>query len=218
MLYLTSDPHGGENTKGLLEYEKIATKDDLLIILGDLELNFKETELNKKFFEYFKNLKCNIAFLDGNHENFDYLETFPEEDWHGGKVHRLSENIVHLKRGEIFEIEGKTFLCFGGCKSSSRWKELGLYWPQEEPTEEELNNALKNIKRHGNKVDYVLTHRYYEEMSPTDITYSKPLDDFLKYTRKNVTYTHWYSGHAHEKMKYDSKHTVIFDELLKIEL
>lgn len=218
MLYLTSDPHGGENVKGLKEYEKIATKDDLLIILGDLELNFKETELNKEFFKYFKNLKCNIAFLDGNHENFDYIETFPEEEWLGGKVHRLSENIVHLKRGEIFEIFGKTFLCFGGCKSSSRWKELGLYWPQEEPTAEELNNALKNIKRHGNKVDYVLTHRYYEEMSPTDITYSKPLDDFLKYTRKNVTYTHWYSGHAHEKMKYDSKHTVIFDELVKIEL
>ena len=31
-----------------------------------------------------------FVFLDGNHENFDFLATFPVEQWNGGKIHRIS--------------------------------------------------------------------------------------------------------------------------------
>lgn len=31
-------------------------------------------------------------------------------EWQGGKVHEIEEGILHLMRGQIFEIEGKTFL------------------------------------------------------------------------------------------------------------
>ena len=76
MIYIISDLHGDKNVKGLQEYLNIATDDDLLIVLGDICLQFADTEENREFTEYFLSLKKNIAFIDGNHENFKYLNTF----------------------------------------------------------------------------------------------------------------------------------------------
>ena len=52
--------------------------------------------------------------MDGNHENFDILYKYPVEKWNDGKIHRITPNIVHLMRGEIYSIEGKTIFTFGG--------------------------------------------------------------------------------------------------------
>ena len=109
MIYLISDIHGKMDFKGLVEYINIASNDDLLIVLGDVGLSFGKEENNKIFTEYFLSIKKNIAIVDGNHENFDYLKSFPEETWCGGRVHRLSEHIVHLMRGNAFEIQGNSF-------------------------------------------------------------------------------------------------------------
>ena len=51
----------------------------------------------------FMSLDKKIAFLDGNHENFDYLKTFCCKEWNGGEVGRLTKNIVYLKRGNIYK-------------------------------------------------------------------------------------------------------------------
>ena len=67
MIYLISDLHGDENFKGFNEYLEKATKDDLLIILGDVGLNFDNSEKTKKFTEYFLSVKKNIAFNKGYH-------------------------------------------------------------------------------------------------------------------------------------------------------
>ena len=52
----------------------------MLIILGDVGLNFEKTKENKEFTEYFLSARKNIAFIDGNHENFEYLNSLPEEE------------------------------------------------------------------------------------------------------------------------------------------
>ncbi|MBQ5926880.1 MAG: metallophosphoesterase, partial [Clostridia bacterium] len=94
MIYFISDIHADIRFKGLQEYLKTATDDDLLIVLGDVGLQFENTEENRAFTKAFLSSKKKIAFLDGNHENFAYLNGFPTEEWNGGKVHRLSENVV----------------------------------------------------------------------------------------------------------------------------
>ena len=38
-------------------------------------------------------------FVDGNHENFDLLNTLPERQWNGGRVHVVREHVLHLMRG-----------------------------------------------------------------------------------------------------------------------
>ena len=213
MIYLLSDNHGGEHVDGLKKYYEIATDDDLLIILGDVGLKFTDTEENRVFDELFLSAPKKIAFIDGNHENFRYLYSYPEEDWCGGKVHRLTENIVHLERGYVFEINGKSFFVFGGCKSSDAWKKRGLWQPEETPTEDEISRAYASLDECENRVDYILTHKY--EVGNDIYT-----EDFLvlcKYLDNEVQFKHWYAGHWHESRIRDKKHTFVYDKLIAIE-
>ncbi len=208
MIYFLSDLHGDINFTGLKEYTDFATDNDLLILLGDIGLNFDDTEENRKFTEYFLSIKKNVAFIDGNHENFDFIKSFPEEEWNGGYVHRLTPNIVHLQRGNIFTIERKTFFVFGGCKSSPKWKEMGLWHYGEEPEPEEIELAHKNLEKYNYQVDYILTHKY--EQTPTRGTLCEKLRELTNFLEKNVQYKTWFSGHWHSDSITDEKHRVVY--------
>lgn len=155
----------------------------------------------------------NIAFLDGNHENFPFLRSFPEEHWHGGKVHRLTSHVVHLMRGNIYTLEGKTFFVFGGCKSSAKWKTMGLWYPGEEPAPEEIALSRENLARHRYKVDYILTHKYEQGIG----TVCPVLWELTKEWESTVQYSHWYYGHWHKNLQVDTKHSIVFDELTAVE-
>ncbi len=208
MIYFISDPHGGESMKGFERYETLRQEGDLLIVLGDLGLGFTDTQENRAFDEWFLSLPYPVAVVDGNHENFDRLYSYPEEEMWGGKVRRLSNNAVLLSRGHVFTVEGKSFFVMGGCKSSAKWRDMGLFWPQEEQTEEELSLAYDSLAAHGNKVDYVLTHKYrLEDASAPRLSFQ----GLLHYIEKNVTYTRWYSGHWHAGFSLDEKHAVVYD-------
>ncbi len=211
MIYLISDPHGGESTLGIERFFERSRENDLLIILGDLSLYFDKSENNMRFSDEFLKIKRNIAFVDGNHENFDHLYSFKTESWCGGEVHRLSDTIVHLKRGHIFEIDGKSFFVFGGCKSSAKWKPLGLWYPEEEATEAEIQLAYDNLQNHGNKVDYVLTHKYKKNKT-CGFNPAVPFEKLCEFVDTTVEFKHWYAGHCHENYCYDEKHTIVYDD------
>lgn len=214
MIYFISDLHGNKDFKGLQDYLSIATDEDLLIILGDLCLNFEPTEENRIFTEYFLSLEKPIAFLDGNHENFSYVNAFPEETWNGGKVHRLSKYLVHMKRGEIYTLEGKTFFTFGGCKSSAKWAQMGLWYPGEQGTKEEFQYACNNLRKHENSVDYILTHKY--ENNPAAINICVEPINLTEYLENHITYRKWYFGHAHRMHALDENHFCIYTELTQL--
>ena len=197
-------------------YIDIATDDDLLIILGDIGLHFENTDKNKIFDKEFLEIKKNIAFIDGNHENFEYLDTFPEIEWNGGIVGKLSDNIVYLKRGNIYNIDGKTFFTFGGCKSSSVWKQKGLWYPAEQPTDKQLKFAYDNLKRYNLKVDYILTHRYNKDIEDINGDFAE-LNELAQFIDNNVTYKKWYCGHWHHNKEIDDRHICVYDELTQIE-
>lgn len=209
MIYFIADIHGDISFAGLNEYIQKATDDDLLIVLGDVGLNFEKTDENKRFTEQFLSVDKKIALIDGNHENFEYLNSFPEEDLYGGKVRRLTENIVLLKRGNIYNIENKTFFVFGGCKSSPKWKEKGLWYPGEEPSEDEIKLALKNFEKYNYTVDYILTHKYEETLGRG--TVSADLQRLTEFIEANVRYDKWFSGHWHTEGKVDEKHFLVYD-------
>ena len=129
-------------------------------------------------------------FVDGNHENFDrlYGGEFEVVDFHGGKAHKIAENIYHLIRGYVFELCGKKFFAFGGAgshdiadgildksdytspkdfqKTYKAWQRAGKqfrinhesWWSQELPDKEDLSRGRKNLAEHGNRVDFVISH------------------------------------------------------------
>lgn len=217
MIYLISDPHGGEVMRGLERYLEVCTDSDLLIILGDLGIRFEDTEQNRQFTEWFLSLDKHIAVVEGNHENHAFLNSFPSDTWCGGEVNRLSDTIVRLKRGNVYTVAGKTFFVMGGCKSSAKWKEMGLWFDGEEPTEEELSQAYKNLAEHNNAVDYVLTHKYVDYKGKEPDAFPRlSLEGLTKYIDEAVDFRHWYSGHWHHTQYIDGRHTVVYDELLPI--
>ncbi len=214
MIYFISDIHADVNFKGLNEYIDIAKADDLLIILGDVGLNFTKDEENKAFTEWFLNIDKNIAFIDGNHENFAYINSFPQECWNGGKVNRLTKNIVHLMRGNVYQIQDYKFFTFGGCKSSAKWKEQGLWHFGEEPTEDECAFAKANLNAHDNIVDFVLTHKY--EVEGIGNTRCPLLLELCSHIDKNIKFKKWLAGHWHREYVHDKKHYHIYDKLIPI--
>ena len=211
MIYLISDLHSDFSFPGFKDYLENKNDDDLLIVLGDTGLEFEKTKENLEFNKKFLSVRKNIALIDGNHENFPYLNSFPEEGWNGGQVRRLTENIVLLKRGNVYEIEGISFFVFGGCKSSPKWKEMGLSYPGEEPTEQEINTAYINLEKRGLEVDYILTHKYEE--TPGKGTICAKLQELAQFIDDKVKFKKWYSGHWHREKEIDEKHIVIYDKL-----
>lgn len=41
---------------------------------------------------------------------YDILDSYPVEEWHGGKVHFIKPSVIHLMRGQVFDIDDLKFL------------------------------------------------------------------------------------------------------------
>ena len=39
------------------------------------------------------------------------------EKWHGGKVHKINDSIIHLMRGQVYNIDNNNIFTFGGAAS-----------------------------------------------------------------------------------------------------
>lgn len=103
MIYITSDTHGITdweklNTLNFPEQKFMNPDNDYVIITGDFGgvWGDEDDDYVQKFYN---SRNFTTLFIDGNHENHDLLDKYPVEEWHGGKVHKISERVIHLMRG-----------------------------------------------------------------------------------------------------------------------
>lgn len=191
MIYITGDCHGDWTRFSSESFpeQKEMTRDDFVIVCGDFGL-WEDDKTERWWFKWLAEKNFTLLFVDGNHENFDrlYGDEFEIVDFHGGKAHKLRENIYHLMRGHVFSLCGKKFFAFGGASShdikngildpknySSKQKLIKDYhtrtsrgemlrinhiswWEQELPTEEEMAFGLATLAENGNEVDYIVSH------------------------------------------------------------
>jgi len=144
-------------------------------------------------------------FIDGNHENFDLLDMlYPVERWNGGKIRRLSPSVMQLMRGQVYEIDGKSFFTMGGAESyDKQFRIQGIsWWPQEIPSEKEMREARANLLGHFMKVDYVITHCLpssvqHQVFGDNSIYPDNTLTDFFDEINGKLTYKQWFCGHYH---------------------
>lgn len=225
-VYVCGDIHGELDffkltTKYFPEQKNMKKEEDLVIILGDFGFiwhgrpkdNFNINELLGK-------RNFTIAFVDGNHENFDELEKYPVVNWCGGKAHKINDNIYHLMRGEIFNFANHSFFCFGGAHSIDKiYRTPGKsWWAQEVPTLEEMNYGIENLYSHNDKVDFILTHE-----APTRFLIRKygnfnsdEINRYFDFIEENIHYNHWYFGHHHIDFEVNEKLTCLYQEVKKI--
>lgn len=200
MIYVTGDTHGEYGR--ILEFDKKLEKDDAIIVCGDFGFIFQNDDKEKQILDEIEKRNYTIMFVDGNHENFNAINTYPIEEWYGGRIHRIRRNIIHMCRGQVFQIDGSKIFTFGGASSIDKAmrRENVSWWKQEMPTDAEFIEANKNLDIHNREVDYIITHAAPEEtmniFHPNHYE-EKPLNNFLEYVRESVRYKHWYMGHLH---------------------
>ena len=113
-IVITGDTHGtfdiGKVVRYFNEHEDEYTRDDYLIICGDVGICGFSAAYEANTRAVFRSLPVTTLFIDGNHENFEQLNSYAVEQWNGGKVHIIEDNMIHLMRGQIFTIDGLKFL------------------------------------------------------------------------------------------------------------
>lgn len=259
MIFVTGDTHRDFtrfNKKELFRRRWNPTKDDYVIVCGDFGLLWAKDKELYYYLECMERWPFTILWVQGNHENYDMIEEYPIEEWNGGKVrHILRDKVILLERGQVFNIEGKRFFTFGGAachdvqggildrndldfeydyrkalRRNLPFRILGeSWWKQELPTEEEMEEGLKNLEKVNYKVDYIITHcasdrtqeavlKSYRFWGLYGNTYeTNVLTHYLDTLETKVDFKKWYFGHYHDNRKIDEKHTLLYERIEVIE-
>ena len=224
-------------------------KDDFVIVLGDMGLIWStdsDDMTEKANIQYLDSLPFTLLFIDGNHENFDRLNAMSVEEWHGGKVHRIGKSIYHLMRGQVFELEGQKFFTFGGAQSHDidggildpadpdfEKKHYTLYhyskkpfrilheswWPEELPSQEEMQEGWDNLAKHNYKVWGIFTHCTSSSCQAVlSAGMFKPdiLTDYLEQVKQRVSFKRWYFGHYHLDKRITHEESLLYDSVVMI--
>ena len=242
-IYITGDTHADFSRLGSKFFDD---KECYVIVCGDFGGVWDNSRTGKRWLDWLENKKITLLFVDGNHENFDMLNSYPVTEWNGGKVHFIRKNVIHLMRGQVFTIEGKRFFAFGGgqshdiqagildrfdpdfaVKKKKLDRERALYrinhetwWKEELPSEAEMTEGLKNLERVGNKVDVVISHS-----APSSIVdiFSRGffkhdiLTDYLEKISELITFNTWFFGHYHESQTIGQKYVMLYDFIVDLQ-
>jgi len=222
---MTGDMHGGLGIKKFLVNSfskgRELTKNDFVIILGDFGVPWANDDYDKDLINWLNYKPWTTLFVDGNHENFNILKEMPAEKMFGGTVGKLSDSIYHLRRGEIYTIEGNTFFTFGGASSidkADRFEGIS-WWPEEIPSFAETSHGLDNLVKNNWEVDYILTHTCPQrifDLLGEEFFYKRendPTRKFLDYVDENTRFKKWYFGHFHDEKLIEGKYRMMYDEI-----
>ena len=254
MIYITGDTHGDfrKFSSTAFPEQSEMTKDDIVIICGDFGgvWDYRgETKEEKYWLDWLEDKPFTTCFVDGNHENFNRLNSYPVKEWHGGKVHEIRPSVLHLMRGEVFEIDGKKIFTFGGASSHdihdgildpndfcdeydfrrtyNRWWNEGKmfrvkglsWWPEELPSEEEMQNGIKNLEKHNWAVDYVVTHSPSASIIAllgSGLYEQDVLTRYLEEIRVKLDYKRWIAGHMHVCQQVNANDILLYEQIIRI--
>lgn len=247
-VFVTGDVHSGFDLDKIVTWDERTphSPQDALIIAGDFGYpwNFGERECEE--LRWLASRPYSIAFVDGNHERYDWWTKRPVERWHGGRVQRMGlcgdgvdgaadadgagtidgSNIIHLMRGEVFTLEGARIFCMGGAMSAGRdpEREGVSWWPDELPDERDFAHARERLDACSWQVDYVITHTCSTGLTPRalppELSWIRPepdrLTSFLDELEARLSFRRWYFGHLHDDKDVDERHTLLYRQVVRL--
>lgn len=224
MVYITGDTHIPIDIHKLsvsnFGEQKTMTKDDTVVVCGDFGGVWDNSREEVYWRNWLNDKPFTTLFIDGNHENFPLLNQFPTIQMFGGPVHQISDSIFHLKRGEVYTIQGSTFFCFGGASSHDKqYRIQGIsWWPEELPSKEELDHAVDILDGCGWSVDYIITHCAPKNIQGKLAEWyeNDHLTSFLQFVNDHTTFSHWFFGHYHEDVDVDDTHTALYQRIIPL--
>lgn len=247
-IYITGDTHGDFQrlTRRNFPQQRGMNRDDYLIICGDFGGVWAGEQADRHKLDWLEDKPFTTLFVCGNHENFDLLNAYPELEWQGGKIHQVRPHVLHLMRGQVFDIGGFSWFTMGGAAShdiedgildpaaadferrywtlrrmNARFRVLGhSWWPDEMPSKDEYNEAEINLERARWCVDFVLTHCAPSGILPRiDLWYkTDQLTDFLETVRQRCQFNQWFFGHYHQNRVIDQRYILQWEQISKLEI
>lgn len=246
MIYVTGDCHGDYRrfSTEIFPEQKEMTKDDFVIICGDFGF-WDESGEQRYWRRWLSEKPFTTLWVDGNHENYDLLKRYPAKPWKGGMVQVVAPGIIHLMRGQIYELDGLRFFTFGGARSHDitggilepddpdfRRKKKALdrgwepyrinhisWWKEEMPDEAEMEEGIRNLDRCGWKVDLIISHCCATSVQKAvcgDRCAPDRLTDYFEMIEERCEFGKWVFGHYHENRNVDEKFVVLYEQIVRI--
>lgn len=218
MVYITGDIHG--STKRIIKFanQMQLTKDDIIIILGDVGINYFQDERDSFSKAALSHIKPTIFCIHGNHEcRPEHIETYSLCSWNGGNVWREDAypNILFAKDGDIFTIEGLRYLVVGGAYSVDKFYRLdrNMKWFSDEQPSEEIKKYVEQ-QIQNNTIDVVLSHTCPIKYEPVEVflsqvdqsTVDKSTEIWLGSIEERLDYKVWFCGHYHTDKHIEKMH------------
>ena len=221
-ILVTGDVHG--DILLLLEMVRSIENDEMLFVTGDFGLFWFDINSNSDKYTILNNMleskNAYIVFVDGNHENHNFINRTEISEFCGAKCHKLLPRVIHIMRGEIVNIDGIKIFCFGGAYSVDRfWREKNKTYCEEElPNENEYDSGLNNLINADFKVDYIITHtcqrRLVKKLGQRHKAIEEiKLQNYIQWIVDNVEYKKHYFGHWHMDKKISESDIAIFNNI-----
>jgi len=247
MIFVTGDTHGDYRrfSTDIFPEQKSMTKADCVIICGDFGL-WNESKEQKYWLDWLDSKSFTTLFVDGNHENFDLLNAYPVQSWQGGNVHVIRPSVIHLMRGQLFEIDGKRIFTMGGAsshdisdgileptepdykKKKALLDKQGKYmyrvnrqswWQEELPSEAEYATARSTLDSCNWNVDYIFSHcgpSSIIRIMSDGLYQPDRLTDFMEEVSQRCDFSHWFFGHYHENRHVGRKYICLYEQIIEL--
>lgn len=231
-IFITGDLHGEEPVITSIPARcPQLGKGDVLLVAGDFGIPWWQpgsdrSKNDTKLLRLLSDYEFTTCFIDGNHENFDLLQTFPYEERWGGRVEKIAPHIYHLCRGELFTLGGHSIFTFGGATSvdkASRTEHVS-WWSEENASSAEKAHGIAVLEHANWHVDYVITHTapeqffsVYQELAFNKLLLACPTQAYLTELHNRLTYKKWYFGHYHgDKNSNSLQCRLLFDDIVEL--
>ena len=157
----------------------------------------------------------------------------------------LHPSVLHLMRGQVFELCGKTFFTFGGASSHDvsggildrsdpsyqekkrkldrGWKPYRInhlsWWKEELASEEEMEEGRNNLAAHDNRVDFIVTHCCASSVQDAigEGLFQKDREtEYLEEILQTVQFQKWFFGHYHDNRNVDEKKILLYEQIIRV--
>ena len=160
-------------------------------------------------------------------------------------MHKIRPSVLHLMRGQVFEICNRSIFTFGGASSHDisggilemdtsnfhreikRLNRVGIpyrinhwsWWAQELPSKEEMEEGRKNLEEHNNTVDFIVTHCCAS--STQQLLGREGFEDdietrYLEEIRQSTNFKKWFFGHYHDNQNVTEKEILLYEQVIRI--
>ena len=218
MIYYTGDIHGQK-----YEIERFCkrikpTKDDTIVILGDVAANYSQDERDTELKQALNKLKPTILCIHGNHEIRPWnIPTYKTKKWNGGTVWYEEEypSVLFARDGEIYDLEGLRHIAIGGAYSVDKCYRIARgygWWEDEQPSDEIKQYVEQQLQE--NKIDVILSHTCPFKYEPVEVflpgidqsTVDTSTEKWLDVIEDTTDYIAWFCGHWHINKRIDDMH------------